>query len=212
MVSGLFVVPEMGKAEMADKDDANSNTLGEGMNFDLTDDEAQQLLNGDDEGEKQGQPKTETDSTDWKAEAERWKSFARKNEKQFKSTADELKQYKDKDKTELERLTERATNAEKLAATASSQANAMRIAMETAPEHATLAQVKAVAKRVRGDDDEALEKDAAELFEMLAPTPKTPKTPGKPTEKLKGGSEPDEEVEETDGRKIAAKIPRSTIL
>jgi hypothetical protein len=196
----------MGKAEMADEND-NEQEL------ELSPEEAQQLLDSDDDqGEKKDPSKSETDSTDWKAEAERWKSFARKNEKQFKTTADKLKSYEDKDKTELERLTERATAAEKRAETASFQANAMRIAMDSAPEHATLAQVKAVARRIRGDDDDALETDAKELFEMLAPEPKKSATPGKPREKLRGGSEPDEEVEETDGRKLAAKIPRSTIL
>jgi hypothetical protein len=205
MVSGLFVVPEMGKAAMADENE---------QELELSPEEAQQLLDSDDgeQGEKKEPAKSETDSTDWKAEAERWKSFARKNEKQFKTTAEKLKSYEDKDKTELERLTERATAAEKRAETASSQANAMRIAMDSAPEHATLAQVKAVARRIRGDDDDALQSDAKELFEMLAPEPKKSSTPGKPREKLKGGSEPDEQPEEFDGRKLAAKIPRSTIL
>lgn len=182
--------------------------------LDLTEDEAKQLLDADDnDGDEKKEPaKSETDSTDWKAEAERWKTHARSNEKKFKANADKLKSYEDKDKTELERLTERATAAETAAAKATSQANAMRIAMDTAPEHATLAQVKAVARRIRGDDDDALETDAKELFEMLAPEPKKSATPGKPREKLRGGSEPDEEPEETDGRKIAARIPRSTIL
>ena len=184
----------------------------------ITEDEAEQLLadavdaderaggdTDDDSDENEG--RSDRDDAALAAQVEKWKSLARKHEKQFKSTSDELKKYKDADKSESERLQERASTAESRAGTAEAKAKALEIAMERAPEHATLAQVRAVAKRVRGDDDEALEADADELFELLAPKAGA-KTPQRPKERLKGGATPDEEPEETDPRKLAAQLPR----
>lgn len=180
---------------------------------DLTDDEAKQLLvDADEEADRpERSEKSETDTTDWKAEAEKWKKLSRKNENAAKSTAEKLKQYEDANKSEFQRIEERAAAAETRAAKAESTAKALQIAMERAPEHATLAQVRAVAKRVRGDDEDALAEDADELFALLAPEPKAPKTPSRPKERLKGAvadGEPDAEPEITDPRKLAAMVPR----
>lgn len=189
---------------------AENDQHEENDDLDLTDDEAKQLLaDGDDEDQRPEQPKASaTDPTDWKAEAEKWKRLSRKNETAAKTTAEKLKQYEDANKSEYQHIEERATTAETRAAKAESSAKALQIAMDRAPEHATLAQVRAVAKRVRGDDEDALEQDADELFALLAPESKAPKTPARPKERLKGGSEPDEEPEETDPRKLAAMVPR----
>src|SRR5690606_14511719 len=113
-----------------------------------------------------------------------------------------------------------------------SKAKALEIALDAAPPHASLAQVRAVAKRVRGADDDELLADAQELFELLAPAPAEDKPASKvagarPKPRLKGGTaepdeepeetdprlkggtaEPDEEPEETDPRKLAALLPR----
>lgn len=157
--------------------------------------------------------RSDTDDSKLAEELAKWKSLARKHEKDSKGYASKLKQYEDASKSDLERWEERATAAESRAGTAEAKAKALEIAIERAPEHATLAQVRAVAKRVRGDDDEALEADADELFSLLAPAPNTEpkpggKTPARPKERLKGGADPDEEFEETDPRKLAAQLPR----
>lgn len=158
--------------------------------------------------------RSDTDDSKLAEELAKWKSLARKHEKDSKGYASKLKQYEDASKSDLERWEERATTAETAAGKAEARAKAMEIAIERAPEHATLAQVRAVAKRVRGDDDDALEKDADELFELLAPAPSESepkpgsKTSARPKERLKGGADPDEEFEETDPRKLAAQLPR----
>lgn len=64
------------------------------------------------------------------------------------------------------------------------------------------------AKRLTGTTREELEADADDLAETLpAPAPNVPLSQ-KPRENLRGGGRPDEEPEETDPRKLAARIPR----
>jgi hypothetical protein len=189
--------------------DHEDNDLG------VTEDEAKQLLGARNEGgeaEPSGDEggRSDTDDSQLADELAKWKSLARKHEKDSKNHASKLKQYEDASKSDLERWEERATTAESRAGTAEAKAKALEIAIERAPEHATLAQVRAVAKRVRGEDDEAIERDADELFELLAPEPKAAsKVAGaRPKERLKGGADPDEEPEESDPRKLAALLPR----
>lgn len=202
-----------GRLDLNDRPDDQNDELE-----DVTDEEAEQLLGaavaeqeregGDaDDSEDSGEESSDRDDNPLREEIAKWKSLARKHEKQFKTTSDELRKYKDADKSESERLQERASTAESRAGTAEARAKALEIAMERAPEHATLAQVRAVAKRVRGDDDDELEADADELFELMAPKAGA-KTPQRPKERLKGGAAPDEEPEETDPKKLAALIPR----
>lgn len=179
-----------------------------GPELDLSEEEAEDLLEEDDADDSGGD--SEEDSPNpLQDEVDKWKSLSRKNEKAFKTASDKLKKYEQADMTETQRLQTTAAEHQSRAEKAEAQAKALQVAMERAPEHATLAQVRAVAKRVRGDDDDALEADADELFELLAPESKAPKTPQRPKERLKGGSaEPDEDPEETDPRKLAELLPR----
>jgi alanyl-tRNA synthetase len=183
----------------------------ENTELELTDDEAKQLL-ADGDGEKTTPAESETDSTDWKAEAERWKQLSRKNEKSFKDTQTRLKQFEDQGKSDLQRLIEERDALKNELGSVSSAAKRRDVAEELAPEHATTKQIRLVAKYLAGSSDDELQASAAELFAQLAPEPAKAKTPARPKENLKGGAEPDEPVEEADGRKIAAKIARSTIL
>lgn len=198
---------------MSDTDDQNDD-LG------LTEDEAKQLLSppdGDDSGDSETGTEdrsSDRDDSGLAAELAKWKSLARKHEKAYKETSSKLQRYEDEGKTELQRLQEERDRLREASSKASAEARALRVAIEAAPEHASLAQVRAVAKRVRGDDDEELEADARELFELLAPAPSSEPKPGaktstRPQPRLKGGTaEPDEEPEETDPRKLAALLPR----
>lgn len=192
---------------MADKEELDTGEL------DGTDNDAEQLLADAVEADEAAGGKdvdaVAESGKDWKAEAEKWRQLSRKNEKSFKDTAAKLKKYEDEGKSELQRLQEERDQLRESSSKAASEARAMRVAMDRAPEHATLAQVRAVAKRVRGEEDDELEQDADELFALLAPEPKAAtKTPSRPKERLKGGSEPDEEPEEMDPRKLAARVPR----
>jgi hypothetical protein len=194
-------------ADQKSTKDQNDN----GPDLDLSEDEAEKLLDDapEDVDSDGAEDESERDS-ELRGEIDKWKSLSRKNEKAFKDAAAKLKKYEDQGKSETQRLQETAAEHQSRAEKAESQARAMQIAMDRAPEHASLAQVRAVAKRVRGDDEDALERDADELFELLAPEPKAaPKTPGRPQPRLKGGTaEPDEDPEETDPRKLAAQLPR----
>lgn len=119
-----------------------------------------------------------------------------------------LKKYEDDGKSESQRLQEDRDTHKSRAEKAEAALMRREIAEDVAPEHATLAQIKAVAKRLFGDDDDALRADAEELFGLIAPAQPKAKTPGKPQERLRGGADPDTPAEETDPRKLAAQIPR----
>jgi hypothetical protein len=186
---------------MADEKDQNDG-LG-----DITADEAEQSA---DEAPKDQPERPETADKDWQAEAEKWRTLSRKNEKSFKDTAAKLQKYEDANKSESQRLQEERDLGLSRAEKAEAALKRREIAESRAPEHATPAHIRAVAKRLAGESDEDLESDADELFELIAPGPKAaPKVAGsRPKERLKGGSEPDEQPEVTDPRKLAGLIPR----
>lgn len=207
---------------------------GDDDDFELTDEDAEKLLadavnaddsddspDDDDKGdEKDSKPSNEGGDPSKLGDPgkraldamKRERNAARKELQEFRA---KLKQYEDKDKTEAQRLQEARDEAATRAAKAEEQWRSMSVAMERAPAHATLAQVKAVAKRVRGESEEDMETDADELFELLAPAPQTKEEPpprkvaGKPRERLRGGGDPDEEPEESDPRKLADMIRRT---
>lgn len=126
-----------------------------------------------------------------------------------------LAKYEDKDKTETQRLQEAADSFKSRAEKAEALHKRREIAEEQAPDHATVAQIRAVAKRLSGESDDELEADAKELFGLIAPEPSgggtPPKNtpPSKPKASLRGGGDPDSGDDETDPRKLAALIPRN---
>jgi seryl-tRNA synthetase len=129
---------------------------------------------------------------------------------------DKLKKYEDEGKSEAQRLQDAAEEARTRAGKAEAGLQRMQIALDKAPAHATLPQIRAVAKRLAGESEEDMEADAEELFELLAPASatdggdgKSSKTlAGKPREKLRGGGDPDDEPEEMNPRKLAELIGR----
>ena len=173
----------------------------------ISETDAEKLLADPDEGADS--PKTSaTDDKDWKAEAEKWRKLSRQNEATAKQRAEALKKYEDANKSESERLQEAVATHQTRAERAEAALKRREIAESRAPEHATVAQIKAVSKRLAGESEDDLEADADELFALLAPAPSALKTPSRPRERLRGGGEPDEATEETDPRKLAAQIPR----
>lgn len=123
-----------------------------------------------------------------------------------------LKEFTDKDKSEVQRLQESSEEAKTRAATAEQTYRKMQVALDYAPEGASLAHIKMVAKRLSGDSDEELQADANEMFGLFAPKaadqPAKKQIPSKPKENLRGGGDPDEEPEETDPSKLAELIGR----
>ena len=192
-----------------DQDDDHEPSLAS----ELTDEDAEKLLSdavdADDDEDDDGSSSSKRPDKELQklqSELSKWRSLARKHEKQAKDASGRLKKYEDEGKSETQRLQEAAEESRTRAAKAESALRRREIAEERAPEHATLAQIKAVAKRLSGDSDEDMADDADELFALLAPEPPKARTPQRPKERLRGGGEPDEEPEENDARKLADAI------
>ncbi len=119
-----------------------------------------------------------------------------------------LKKYKESEdakKSETERLTATLTAAEERAKTAELKHLKLEIGLA---KGLTAAQCK----RLTGETQEELEADADDLIEAFGGSKskddKGKNLSGRPREKLRGGGDPEDEPEETDPRKLAAKIPR----
>lgn len=187
------------------------------VELEINDEDAERLLdddsddendsNDDDQDGSSRSKRPDKDLAKLQDELQKWRSLARKHERQAKDASGRLKKYEDQNKSEAERLQEAAQESRTRAERAEANLRRREIAEERAPEHATLAQIKAVAKRLSGESDEDLEADADELFALLAPEPPKARTPQRPKERLlRGGGEPDEEPDEMDPRKLADRI------
>lgn len=129
----------------------------------------------------------------------------RKRLQELEPLAKKAQELEDAGKSESERLTERATSAEERAAKAEQAFMRLEVAVD---KGLTPAQ----ARRLVGTTKEELEADADDLLASFATkdkdTKSTRRVPDGPKEKLRGGGDPDEPVEETDPGKLAAAIPR----
>lgn len=129
----------------------------------------------------------------------------RKRLKELEPLALKAKELEDANKSETEKLSEDRDGHKGRADKAEASLRKLTAAFDAAPDGASPAQIRQVAKRLTGDTDDELQADAEELFELVGAKGK-PKVPVKPTEALKGGGDPDESPEETDPRKLAALI------
>ena len=94
-----------------------------------------------------------------------FKQRAREAEKQAKSLAAKVREFEDRDKSDQQRLEERATNAEDRAAMAEAKVLRLEIALDKNLPWA-------LAQRLQGSDKEQLEKDAEQLLELVKPNGK----------------------------------------
>lgn len=151
-------------------------------------------------------PKTEP-STDPDAGAKKALDAERKArrdaEKALSEVRAQLQELTDRDKSDGVLLAEKLTAAEKRAELAESKALRHEVA---AAKGLTPAQ----AKRLVGTTQEELEADADDILETFPGAPKvTPPPSDRPKPlALRGGSDPSDEPEETDPRKLAGLIPR----
>lgn len=127
----------------------------------------------------------------------------RKRLRELEPLAAKAKELEDANKSDTEKLTERVTAAEKEAGTTRTELMRLRVGMRKGL-------TEKQAARLVGATVEELEADADELLESFggAKGKPAPKVAGKPTERLRGGTDPDEPVEETDPRKLAQMITR----
>jgi chromosome segregation ATPase len=130
----------------------------------------------------------------------------------------ELRKHSDKDKSELQRLIDERDSLKTELSKTTSAMRRREAAEDHAPDHATPAQIRAVAKRLAGDTDEELAADAKELYALIAPEP--PKSPvsgrpkerlrDEPKERLRGGGDPDDsDPGEMNPKKLAGLVPRA---
>ncbi|MGZ3140806.1 hypothetical protein ACVDFE_02135 [Lentzea chajnantorensis] len=112
-----------------------------------------------------------------------------------------------KSKTKEEQDAEKLTEAERLASTSQSELIRLRVALRKGL-------TEKQAARLVGETEEDLEADADEFLAELGGDGKsdkddrTEKVKNRPRTRLKGGGRPDEEPDETDPRKLAAKVAR----
>jgi len=105
---------------------------------------------------------------DLKAEADKWKALARKHEAKAKenaAAARELEQVKDRDKSDADKLAEKAAEAERRATEAEGSLLRFQVA-------AAKSLPSELIPRLRGDSQEELEADADELLKLVAPPTK----------------------------------------
>lgn len=116
----------------------------------------------------------------------------------YKAKAAELDKLQDAQKTAEQRLNDQLAGLQK----ENDELKAAQLRFE-------VAQAKGLtpkqAARLRGTTREELEADADDLLEDF---PKPVPVSQQPRESLRGGGKPDEEPEETDPHKLAARIPR----
>lgn len=126
------------------------------------------------------------------------KAALKKANKEAETLRLKLKEFEDRDKSEVDKLNERLSAAEKRAL----DADRLEVAIEKGL-------TKSQAKRLVGSTREELEADADELIADLGKPsePQRPAPSGKPQEQLKpGNNDPDAPVEETDVRKLGARM------
>ncbi len=108
---------------------------------------------------QQADTDTDTGEKDWKAEADKWKTLARKHEDQSKSNAAKAKQFDEiteAQMSELEKANERAAQAETRAAEIEQRATRAEVAAATGVP----------AELLSGTTQEDLEASAAKLLEF----------------------------------------------
>lgn len=125
------------------------------------------------------------------------KAALRKANKEAETLRLKLKEYEDRDKTEVDKLNERLALAERRAL----DAERLEVALEKGL-------TRTQAKRLVGTTREELEADADELIADLGATNEPRPSPTqKPQERLKpGNNDPDAPVDETDVKKLGERM------
>lgn len=160
----------------------------------MPDEDTTQEAPADNESTEEQDPTTETESPPEDDKDEAW-------------NPERARRKIGKVNSENKALRDRATTAEKKAASVDD------LTEENGGLKATVLQLEvgyelglplAIAKRLQGSNREEMLADAEALVELVAPTKRPPSN--RPTEQLRGGGQPDREPEETDLKKIGARM------
>lgn len=111
-------------------------------------------------------PEAPAQETDWKAEARKWEDRAKQNSK----AAERLAEFEEAQKTEAQKLAERAEAAEKRAAEFETQALRLSIASKYGVTGDYL-------DLIHGGDADALEASAQKVAKLIAAQTATPQKP-----------------------------------
>lgn len=132
--------------------------------------------------------------------------------KELEPLAERARELEDASKSDLEKLTGERDSLRDRASSAEQRLTRLDVALEAAPEGVSVTVLRQVAKRITGGTAEEMQADAEELFALLAPTKDETRerpgdvVPGRPKERLRGGSDPEDEPDEMDPAKLAAKV------
>lgn len=146
---------------------------------------------------------------DWKAEAEKYKALSRKHEARAKENyekAKRLDELEEANKTETQRLADKATEAEKRAAAAEAKATKYEVAAELGIQPKHMKYLHGATKEEIEESAKGILEDFPEIYADSDTDHGTPK-PTRPKERLRPGAAPDEEPEES-ADAIAARIRR----
>jgi hypothetical protein len=114
-----------------------------------------------------------------------------------------VQEHEDATKSDTQKLEERATKAEARAAAAENSAARLRVALNKGL-------TETQAKRLVGDSEEDLEKDADELLSSFRAEDDDPdERPRRPRERLRPGAAPAVEPENDDPASLAEAVPRT---
>lgn len=153
--------------------------------------------------DKDGEP-------DYKAEADKWKALSRKHEGQAKTNAaaaKKLDEIEEANKTESQKLADKATVAEKRAADAEAKSTRYEVAAELGIQAKHLKYLTGSTKDEIEESGKGILDDFPEAYGQSG-TDADKNKPTRPKERLRSGAAPDEEPDETDPHKLAATVPR----
>ena len=124
--------------------------------------------------------------------------------KELEPLAAKAKELEDAGKSDTEKLTGKLADVERARTDAEARALRLEVALE---KGLTASQ----AKRLVGGTKEELAADADELLASFKPADGNGGKPtGRPHERLRGGGDPTTSPDETDPRKLAAQVPRTS--
>ena len=146
-------------------------------------------------------PAENLDADALRAELKKTREEAAKHRVAAREARARAKEYEDQNKTEAQKLQERAETAEKALTAANRAALVASVALKKGL-------TEAQSKRLIGDTKDELEADADELLESFKNDAGGQAPTGGTRERLRPGAVPSAEEEETDPRKLAAKVPR----
>jgi len=167
---------------------------------------AAEKANADDDDD----PTDKDGEHDYQAGEAKWRAMSRKHEAQAKTNAaaaKKLDEIEESNKTESQKLADKATVAEKRATDAEAKATRYEVAAELGIQAKHLKYLTGSTKEEIEESGKGIIDDFPETYGQSDTDGKQTK-PTRPKERLRSGAAPDEEPDETDPRKLAASVPR----